>query len=248
MVRFKHFVAASAALATLGSLAACAPDSGAKNGARGGVFTTVDANNPITPGAPMNPYNANGNSFVSFNTMRLGWDKKNPLNPNDNFPGLAKSWEMKGDSLIVHLQDGAKWSDGTPVTLDDLKLSMALGYTQSAAAVGARGLTEGLNVSSVEPAGAGAFEFKQAPGTKNLTFTKQVLGQVIVNAKVYGHLVPADMWDIIHASQQVDPAKAKDVKAAAAKLTGVGKQVSAFAPRRTSRRARSWCASSTPAR
>ncbi|MFC9676246.1 MULTISPECIES: ABC transporter substrate-binding protein [unclassified Streptomyces] len=232
MVRFKHFVAASAALATLGTLAACAPDSGAENGARGGVFTTVDANNPITPGAPMNPYNANGNSFVSFNTMRLGWDKKNPLDPNDNFPGLAKSWEMKGDSLIVHLQDGAKWSDGTPVTLDDLRLSMALGYTQSAAAVGARGLTEGLNVTSVESAGAGAFEFKQAPGTKNVTFTKQVLGQVIVNAKVYGHLVPADMWDIIHASQQVDPAKAKAAKAANSKLTGIGKQVSAFAPQK----------------
>ena len=63
MARFKHLVAASAALATLGTLAACGPDSGAGKGAHGGVFTTVDGNNPITPGAPMNPFNANGNSF-----------------------------------------------------------------------------------------------------------------------------------------------------------------------------------------
>ncbi len=230
MARFKHFVAASAALATLGALAACGPNSGAGNGAHGGVFTTIDANNPITPGAPMNPYNANGNSFVSYNTMYLGFDKKNPLNPNDAFPGLAKSWQTKDGSLIVHLQDDAKWSDGTPVSLEDLKLSMALGYTKSTAAVGARGLTEGLNVSSVEKTGDNAFEFKQAPGTTNLTFTKQILSQVIVNAKVYGHLAPADIWDTIHATQQVDPGKAKAAQAAVATLTEIGKKVAAFAP------------------
>lgn len=103
MVRFKHFVAASAALATLGTLAACAPDSGAKNGANGGgVFTTVDANNPITPGAPMNPYSPNGNTFLSYNSMRLGFEKKNPMDANDAFPGLAKSWETKGDTGRAH--------------------------------------------------------------------------------------------------------------------------------------------------
>ncbi|WP_411087254.1 hypothetical protein [Streptomyces sp. 061-3] len=86
-------------------LAACAPDSGAKNGANGGgVFTTVDANNPITPGKPMNPYSPNGNTFLSYNSMRLGFEKKNPMDANDAFPGLAKSWEIKGDTLVAHMQ------------------------------------------------------------------------------------------------------------------------------------------------
>lgn len=218
-----------AAALVLSGAAACSPHPGGSSAA-GGVFVTIDANNPITPGAPMNPYNANGNSFVSYNTMYLGFDKKNPLDPNDAFPGLAKSWETKGDSLIVHLQDDAKWSDGTPVTLDDLKLSMALGFGKSSAAVGARGLTEGLNVASVEKAGDNAYEFKQVPGTKNLTFTKQILSQVIVNAKVYGKVVPADVWDTIHTSQQLDKSKAKDAEAASAELTEMSKKVAAFAP------------------
>src|SRR5436853_2864842 len=37
-------------------------------------------------------------------------------------PALAKSWEIspKVDELIFHLRDNGKWSDGTPVSADDL--------------------------------------------------------------------------------------------------------------------------------
>ncbi|MFF1835962.1 ABC transporter substrate-binding protein [Streptomyces sp. NPDC058231] len=231
MARFKHFVAASAALATLGSLAACAPDSGAKNDAKGGgVFTTVDANNPITAGAPMNPFNAAGNTFLGYNTMHLGFDKKNALDPNDYLPGLAKSWKATDTSLIIQLQDGAKWSDGTPVTVQDVKTSLAIALTQGNATVGAGTLTQGLNVASVEASGEHGVEIKQVAGTHNLGFTKRVLDQTIVADKVYGKLLPADIWDTIAASQQLDEAKAKDAQAAVDKLTEIGKKVSSFAP------------------
>ncbi|MFE4956400.1 ABC transporter substrate-binding protein [Streptomyces sp. NPDC056653] len=233
MVRFKHFVAASAALATLGTLAACAPDSGAKNGANGGgVFTTVDANNPITPGAPMNPYSPNGNTFLSYNSMRLGFEKKNPMDANDAFPGLAKSWEIKGDTLVAHMQPGAKWSDGKPVTVEDIKMSMAIALTQGTASVGSGQLSEGLNVASVTSVGKHDIEFKQAAGTNNANFAKQILGQSIVPKSVYGHLVPADIWDTIAASQQVDAAKATAAQSAVDKLNETGKAIAAFAPKK----------------
>ncbi|MEV6105641.1 ABC transporter substrate-binding protein [Streptomyces sp. NPDC051940] len=233
MVRFNHLVAASAALAALAGLTACGPDNGPGSAShQAGVFTTVDANNPITPGAPMNPFNANGNSFLGYNNFRLGWEKKNPLNTNDAFPGLAASWEEKGDSLVLHMQPGAKWSNGKPVTVDDIRMSMAIALTQGSAAVGAGGLSEGLNVASVEETGKSTIEVKQVSGTHNLTFVKQVLGQSIVSAEVYGHLVPADVWDTIHASQNLDPSAAADAQAAVDKLTETGKAIAAFNPKK----------------
>ncbi|MGW2477111.1 ABC transporter substrate-binding protein [Streptomyces sp. NPDC001665] len=230
MVRFKHVVAVSVALATIGTLSACGSESGGKSG--GSVFTTVDGNNPITPGAPMNPYSPNGNTFLSYNSMRLGFGKNNPMDANDAFPGLAKSWETKGDTLVVHMQPDAKWSDGKPVTAEDVKMSMAIALTQGTASVGSGQLSEGLNVASVTAAGEHDIEFKQAAGTSNANFTKQILGQSIVPKSVYGDLVPADIWDTIAASQQLDAAKAADARAAVDKLNETGKTIAAFAPKK----------------
>lgn len=37
-------------------------------------------------------------------------------------PDLAKSWEISDDSLVItfHLREGINWSDGTPITADDI--------------------------------------------------------------------------------------------------------------------------------
>jgi peptide/nickel transport system substrate-binding protein len=37
-------------------------------------------------------------------------------------PDLAKSWEISDDSLVItfHLREGLKWSDGEPITADDV--------------------------------------------------------------------------------------------------------------------------------
>ena len=37
-------------------------------------------------------------------------------------PDLAKSWEISDDGLVItfHLREGIKWSDGTPITADDV--------------------------------------------------------------------------------------------------------------------------------
>ena len=144
MSRPKNLVAAIAVAtvaATAVSLSACSsssPSSAKKNnghggGGTGGVFTSIDANNKITAGAPMNPYNAAPNMFLGYNWMQLGFSKNNPADPNDLLPGLAASWTASDAGLTIQLQPNAKWSDGTPVTAADIKTSLAIAYTQGTA-------------------------------------------------------------------------------------------------------------------
>jgi peptide/nickel transport system substrate-binding protein len=208
------------------SLSACSSGGGSSAGG-GLVYTTVSGLNPITAGAPMNPFNASGNAFVSFDVMQLGFDKQNPLNPDDFFPGLAASWTTTPDSITVKLQPNAKWSDGTPVTPDDVKLSMAIALTQGNATVGAGFLTQGLDVGSVVAVDPGTVEIRQAPGGHNLDFARLVLGQPIVPSSVYGSLVPASVWSTISQLTGSDPATAN---AAMSRLTAIGKTVSSYAP------------------
>ncbi|MGI5134466.1 ABC transporter substrate-binding protein [Streptomyces sp. CA-106110] len=226
MPRYKHLTAAIAALATLGALSACSSATTSASG--GGVYTTIDENNPITVGAPMNPFNAATNTFLGYDTMQLGFTKKNPSDPNDAFPGLAKTWTISSTGVTVQLQPNAKWSDGTPVTADDIKASMAIALTQGNATVGAGFLSQGLDVASVKAVGAHGVEIDQVPGVNNLNFGRLVLSQTIVSNKVYGSLLPADIWQTIADSENTDVAVAQK---AVDKLTATGQRVSAFAPK-----------------
>ena len=240
MSRQKTLVAAVAAAVALAALSACSSSSSKKTtngdksgGAKdGGIYTSIDANNPITAGAPMNPFNASPNTFLGYNQMRLGFDKFNPSDPNDLFPGLAASWTASDTGLTVQLQPNAKWSDGTPVTVADIKTSLAIAYTQGTAGpvAGAGGtIVQGSNfeVSDVKDLGAGKIEIDQVPGVKNLYFQRLVLSATIVNDKVYSGQLPADIWTQIAAVQGTDPAAAK---AASDKLSAAGKTIAAFAP------------------
>ena len=230
MNRLTQLSASVVTLALLGALSACS-SSGTGSSAAGAVFTTIDGDNPITAGAPMNPYNAAGNTFLSYDTMQLGFSKKNALDANDFFPGLAKSWDSSPTSLTIHLQPNAKWSDGTPVTPDDVKASMAIALTQGNAGVGPSAL-QGLDVAGVKTIDAHTVEIDQVAGADNLNFTRLVLGQAIVSAKVYGSLLPSDVWDTVAASQSTDPSQAKAAQAAVDKLNALGKTISAFAPKK----------------
>lgn len=225
MSRLKQLTATVAAMATLGALSACSPGTQAASG--GAVFTTIDGTNPITVGAPMNPFNAAGNTFVGYDTMQLGFSKQNAADPNDAFPGLAASWTITPTGITVQLQPGAKWSDGTPVTANDIKVSMAIALTQGNATVGAGFLSQGLDVASVKAVGADGVEIDQVPGADNLNFGRLVLTQDIVSAKVYGGLLPADIWQTIAASESTDATTAQN---AVNTLTTIGQKVSAFAP------------------
>lgn len=219
------------------ALSACSSSSAKKSngsggGGTGGVFTSIDANNKITAGAPMNPYNAAPNMFLGYNEMELGFSKNDPADPNACLPGLAASWTASDAGLTIQLQPNAKWSDGTPVTAADIKASLAIAYTQGTAGpVASAGGTvlagSNLEVSDVKDLGGGKIEIDQLPGVKNLYFQRLVLTSFIVNAKEYAAQIPADIWTQIAAVQGSDQAAAK---AAADKLSAEGKTIASYAP------------------
>jgi peptide/nickel transport system substrate-binding protein len=194
------------------------------------TFTTISENTVITPGAPMNPFNATDNVFPSFDAMTLGWNAGDAANPDLELPGLASSWSLSanGESLTVHLQPGAKWSDGKPVTATDVVDSAAIWF--------AEGLASGFNLGTVKADNSATVTFTQAPGLPNNLF-ETVLGgssggptstnNWIVPSFEYGKLLPANIWSTIAASLGTGAAKT----AAVTTLTNLGKTIAAYAPK-----------------
>ena len=230
-IRRLRFVSASLAAATTVSLiAACSSSPSSSGSSYSNVtFTTISPNTIITPGSPMNPFNATGNVFPSFDAMTLAWNANNAANPDQELPGLAKSWTLSsnGESLTVHLQPGAKWSNGKPVTATDVVDSAAIWFCTGASV---------WNLGSVTADNSTTVTFTQAPGVPNNMF-ENVLGQAsgstmsvnnwVVPSWEYGKLLPADIWTTIKAS--LGPAGAAKT-AAVTKLTDLGKTIAAYAP------------------
>ncbi len=230
-IRRLRFVSASLAAATSVTLiAACSSSPSSSGNSYSNVtFTTISPNTIITPGSPMNPFNATGNVFPSFDAMTLAWNAGNAANPDQELPGLAQSWTLSanGESLTVHLQPGAKWSNGKPVTATDVVDSAAIWFTTGASV---------WNLASVTADNSTTVTFTQAAGVPNNMF-ENVLGQGsgstmsvnnwIVPSWEYGKLLPADIWTTIKAS--LGPAGAAKT-AAVTKLTDLGKTIAAYAP------------------
>lgn len=215
---------ATAASATM--LAACS-SSGSGAGGSNATFTTIGYTTVITPGAPMNPFNATNNVFPTFDAMQLAWNAGNAANPNQELPGLARSWTLDpaGTQLTVHLQPGARWSDGKPVTATDVVDSAAIWFAQ--------GTAQTYNLGTVTADNSTTVTFTEAPGAHNNLF-ETVLGegsaagtQWIVPASEYGSMLPANIWTTIKASEGTGAA----ATAATTTLTNLAKTIDAFAPK-----------------
>jgi len=207
-----------------GGLAACGSTSPAASHGTGpeassssAIFTTVDESHPITAGAPMNPYNASGNSFDSYDQIELGYSKSSSLDPNADYPGIASSWTPVHDGLVVHIQPHAGWSDGAPVTSTDVKTSTAIAFAEG---------TQPTNLAGVTVLGPKTIRFDEEPGTTNTLFTSEVLDTIVVANSVYGPELPSDIWSVIAASE----GKGAAAKAAQATLTALGKKIADFSP------------------
>ena len=146
-------LAAIAALASVVTTSACAAADAAA-GRGGGVYTTVDGSKQINASAPINPFNPVGSVFSGYNGMALAWQRNDPTDPERFYPALAERWTVTPDrgKVIIHLRKNARWSDGTPVTSEDVRVSIGLAYTQGgtayaldpkAAGAAAEGLAEG---------------------------------------------------------------------------------------------------------
>jgi peptide/nickel transport system substrate-binding protein len=215
---------------TVAVVAACSSSPSSGGSDSNVTFTTISPNTVITPGAPMNPFNATSNVFPSFDSMTLAWNANNSADPNQELPGLAQSWSLSanGRTLTVHLQPGAKWSNGKPVTATDVVDSAAIWF--------AEGLASGYNLGSVKADNSTTVTFTQAPGAFNNLF-ETVLGEGsgsststndwIVPSFEYGKLLPANIWSTIAASLGTGSAKT----AAVTTLTNLGKKIAAYSPK-----------------
>jgi ABC-type transport system substrate-binding protein len=76
---------------------------------------------------------ANINPFVGqdeedYTLWAMNWDLLVNFNPEDltPIPGIAKSWQVSDDKKTVtfKLDPDAKWSDGKPITSEDVKWSL----------------------------------------------------------------------------------------------------------------------------
>ena len=96
-IRRLKFVLMALAIATSASVVAACSSGNSSSGSAcdsNVTFTTIGYTTVITPGAPMNPFNATNNVFPTFDAMQLGWNAGNSANPNKELPGLASSWTL----------------------------------------------------------------------------------------------------------------------------------------------------------
>ena len=147
----KHLVAMIAAAAALLLVAGCGGTSGGSNAAS--TETTVDGslNKVVVKGDPSkSPAKANGRKDTFIATINSpsgvflpgfndnGWDgnAQQPIFaslvvPDDSgqyIPDLAEKWDISSDQLTYtfHLRDNLKFSDGSPLTADDVAFSLTL--------------------------------------------------------------------------------------------------------------------------
>ncbi|HEX5469607.1 MAG TPA: ABC transporter substrate-binding protein [Gaiellaceae bacterium] len=95
---------------------------GGATGKRGGTLTMARPEEPLSLD-PIVPSD-NGSIYVLYNMF----DQLTTINENstDVVPSLAESWDISPDGTIYtfHLRKGVKFSDGTPMTVDDVIFSL----------------------------------------------------------------------------------------------------------------------------
>ena len=83
----------------------------------GGKFVTSTIGEGPKTFNPFTSTDATSSSMADM--MYDGLFTSNPMT-GKVVPKLAKSVEMKGNRYIIHLRKGIKWSDGVPITADDV--------------------------------------------------------------------------------------------------------------------------------
>lgn len=124
--------AVSVAVALVGAatlLAACGGSSGS-SGANAASSGTPQRGGTLSFATPLEPNDLDPTSSpldpASYHVMFMVFDQLVEVQPGSTklVPGLAESWELSSDrhSAIFHLR-AAKFSDGTPVTSEDVRFS-----------------------------------------------------------------------------------------------------------------------------
>lgn len=213
----------SAAVVAL--VAGCGSSAGPKTSqAPVAPFVTIGAIMPA--GAPMNIFSASTLEMPGLDIMPLAISH-NSANLGAFYPALASHWSLSknGRTVTVWLRN-ARWSNGQPVTANDVKTTMACSY--------AVGLMQGYGLGSVKVLGTHEIQMTLSPGVNSNTFLFDVLTAEIVPNSVFGSLLPANVWTLISQSQYhgTNAALKSQATSALSKLTALGTKISGFSPAR----------------
>src|SRR4051812_18341360 len=110
-------VLAVAALLGMGPALPASADTGSSSG--GTLKFTVGITNEVDSFNPFNGIEAESyEAWALMYDYMISWSDKD-MSPQ---PGLATSWDTSPDGLTwtFHIRDGVKWSDGQPLTANDI--------------------------------------------------------------------------------------------------------------------------------
>lgn len=221
-MRTKTFMAVLSGILLLG-VAGCGGGSSKTGTSHVPPFVTIAQ--PLASGAPMNVFATTTLEMPGLNILPLALSH-NGANLNSFYPVLATHWALANHdrTLTLWLRSNAKWSNGRPVTAQDVATTMACSY--------AIGVMKADGLGSVKILGPDEIQLSLAPGLTSNTFLGDVLGTEIVPTSVFGPLLPKNIWSVINASQYTgsNATKVKASKAASKTLAALGARVTSFAP------------------
>ena len=179
---------------------------------------------PYSQGAPMNEFNSNGLSFWGMDVEPLAFTTTNLTTYT---PALAQSWQLSknGRVLTVQLRANDRFSNGQPVTAQDVQDAWALMYIN--------GWVQGDDTAQVSVLGPRTIQFKRF-ATPDVTWEAGVLSEGIEAPFVYqqaGYL-PKDAWTLIDESLYTgkNPAKLALAKTAQSAMAKLAVKISALEP------------------
>jgi peptide/nickel transport system substrate-binding protein len=173
---------ALAGILSLSSLAACG------SGDKGGSGSKSTSNGVLTVGMPNGPQTENNNPFLNTSAARsLGYARViyeplvmyNEIKASDNTkPWLATKydWSDNYHKLVLTIRDGVKWSDGQPLTADDVAFTFQLLKDNS-----------GINIEGVKYKDIAASGNQVTLGFdgSQFVFQKKILEQLIVPKHIW---------------------------------------------------------------
>lgn len=181
---------------------------------------------PFVQGAPMNEFNNNGLPFWGMDIEPLAFGL--PQSTTALQPALAQSWTLSpnGRVLTVQLRPNDRWSNGQPVTAQDVKAAWALMYIE--------GWVQFTNTAQVNVLGPRTVQFVRF-NVPDVLWVRQVLTQGIEPPFPYEQagLLPSNIWTTIYASMYngTNPALKKKAAAANAAMAKLSVKISALAPK-----------------
>ncbi len=216
------FWTASASVLLLSAVAGCGTTSKTSTAAQT-PFVTIG--NILAPGAPMNIFSSNTLEEPGMDIMPLAVSQ-NSANLSAFYPALASHWQLSNNdrTVTVWIRTNARWSNGQPVTAQDVMTTMACSY--------AVGTMQADGLGSVKVLGPKEVQMTLAPGITSNTFLLDVLTTNIVPTSVFGPLLPHDIWTLIHATQYkgTNPTLVKSAQTATTQLTALADKITAYAP------------------